>query len=107
VEGGKWAKVDAPVGEQLEPYDNTVTVDEGATATFTEDYTEGYNDGYSAGVATGGTDITIEKLNEILDERIGDIEIALDEIIALQEYYTGATFDDLHAYATDLKGGGE
>jgi hypothetical protein len=31
----------------------------------------------------------------------------LDEIIALQEYYTGATFDDLHAYATNLKGGGE
>ena len=41
-----------------------------------------------------------------IDSLIGDIETALDEIIALQDYYTGATFDELHEYAINVAEGG-
>jgi hypothetical protein len=40
-------------------------------------------------------------------ESLGDIETALDEIIALQEAYIGTPFDELHEYAQSLKDGGE
>lgn len=38
--------------------------------------------------------------------QVGEISTALDEIIALQDYYTGATFDELHEYATEVAEGG-
>ena len=45
------------VGDNLEEYDGSITVDEGASVTFEEDYTEGFNDGktegYNEGDATG------------------------------------------------------
>ena len=41
-----------------------------------------------------------------LFRRVGDIDSALDEVIALQDYYTGATFDELHEYAEEVKQGG-
>jgi hypothetical protein len=51
-----------------------------------------------------------DALAEALDERVKDIETgfdgALDEIIRLQDYYTGKTFDDLHAHALKLINGG-
>ena len=51
-----------------------------------------------------------DALEEELDKRLKDIETgfdgALDEIIRLQDYYTGKTFDDLHAYASKLINGG-
>lgn len=44
-------------GESLEPYDEAVTVDDGATVVFDEDYTEGYKEGevvgYNNGVEAG------------------------------------------------------
>jgi hypothetical protein len=47
------------VGDNLEEYDGSVTVDEGEVV-FEEDYTEGFNDGktegYSEGYSTGKTD---------------------------------------------------
>lgn len=47
---------------------------------------------------------------EALDNRLDDIETefdgALDAIIENQDYYTGKTFDDLHAYALKLINGG-
>jgi DNA-binding ferritin-like protein len=59
-------------------------------------------------------DITVRRVNEIglkeylkvLDNRIGDIDTALDEVLALQEYYTGATFDQIHEYAEGVIAGG-
>jgi hypothetical protein len=52
--------------------------------------------------------VPLGQLNEILDTRLGSLDTALDEILALQEYYTGATFDELHEYATNIvNGGGE
>lgn len=38
-------------------------------------------------------------VEEINSNYLGNIGTALDEIIALQDYYTGATFDELHEYA--------
>lgn len=63
--------------------------------------------GGGGGIDPGFASTIYTELDKKIDNRIGDIDTALDEIIALQEYYTGATFDELHAYATDLKGGGE
>ena len=51
--------------------------------------------------------VKFTQLNEILDERIGSIETALDEVLALQAFYTGETFDALHEYAESVIAGGE
>ena len=48
----------------------------------------------------------ISDVNSLIEEQIGDMETAIDEILALQEYYTGATFDELHDYATNVAQGG-
>lgn len=40
-------------GEKTEPYDEAVTVDDGATVVFDEDYTEGYKEGEVAGYNNG------------------------------------------------------
>lgn len=40
-----------------------------------------------------------------LESAMGDVSTALDEIIALGEFYTGATFDELHEYAEAVKEG--
>ena len=48
----------------------------------------------------------ISTIESYIDSKLGDISTALDEIIALQDYYTGATFDELHEYATDVAEGG-
>lgn len=47
-------------------------------------------------------------LNKIgaLESAMGDISTALDEIIALGEFYTGETFDELHEYAQSVAEGG-
>lgn len=50
--------------------------------------------------------VPLSQLNEILNERIGDISAALDEVLALQEFYTGDTFDELHEYADGVIAGG-
>ena len=57
--------------------------------------------------------INKEEIEKIVDDKLKELgEIkqdyeslssALDEIIALQDYYTGATFDELHEYATTVK----
>lgn len=41
-----------------------------------------------------------------LESAMGDVSTALDEIIALGEFYTGATFDELHEYALNVAKGG-
>lgn len=56
-------------------------------------------EGYAYAVS-GGT------VRQYVDSVIGNISTALDEIIALQNYYTGATFDELHEYATNVAEGG-
>lgn len=45
-------------------------------------------------------------IKEYIDTCIGNVSSALDRILDLQAYYTGATFDDLHTYATNIKNGG-
>lgn len=51
-----------------------------------------------------------DALEEELDKRLKYIETgfdgALDEIIRLQDYYTGKTFDELHEHAQSLISGG-
>ncbi len=46
------------------------------------------------------------QLSESLAETLGNLEETLDAIIQLQDYYTGATFDELHAYAEAIEQGG-
>ena len=45
-------------------------------------------------------------LMESFNTNVGNLEGVLDEIIALQDYYTGATFDELHEYAMNVAEGG-
>jgi hypothetical protein len=49
---------------------------------------------------------SLNALYEDFNQNVGDLEATLDEIIALQDYYTGATFDELHAYAEAIEQGG-
>ena len=44
---------------------------------------------------------------QYVDDIVGDVSSALDEIIALQEAYIGTTFEELHEYAQDIVSGGE
>lgn len=46
------------------------------------------------------------QLNESLAETLGNLEDTLDAIIQLQDYYTGATFDELQDYAEAIEQGG-
>lgn len=67
-------------------------------------------DGGSLDVGTATEDahaVPLSQLNAILDERIGDLDAALDEVLALQAYYTGETFDVLHEHAERVIAGGE
>lgn len=50
-----------------------------------------------------------DSLNGVLTDfnnNVGDLEEVLSNIIALQDYYTGATFNELHAYAEAIEQGG-
>lgn len=64
-------------------------------------------DGYTPKRGTDyWTPADIQAIHGYIDEQLGSLDTALDEIIALQDYYTGATFDELHEYATNVAEGG-
>lgn len=55
-------------------------------------------------------EVVYKYVNAVIEDlagAIGDIDSALDAIIELQNYYTGATFDELHEYAQGVASGGE
>ena len=76
--------------------ENPMTVDE---------MTEALEELVENGPMTGDLSALEERITA-LEQNIGGIEEVLDEIIALQDYYTGATFDELHEYAKEVKQGG-
>ena len=43
---------------------------------------------------------------QAIEQALGDVSSILDEIIALQDFYTGGTFDELHTYAQSVANGG-
>ena len=92
-----------------------ITVPDGATMLYVNQYYYPEDYMYNA--------VTIEKLtydnlhftmtddfkNQIksyVDQQLGEIDTVLDEIIALQDFYTGSTFDELHTYAQSVASGG-
>ena len=62
---------------------------------------------YISELETQKVDLTNHYDKDEIDAMIGDISTALDEILALQAYYTGDTFEELHEYAQNVIGGGE
>lgn len=48
---------------------------------------------------------TAKAVYDFVTSSLGDISTALDEILELQDFYTGATFDELHEYAQSIKEG--
>ena len=64
-------------------------------------------DGYTPKRGTDyWTPADIQAIHGYIDEQLGSLDTALDEIIALQDYYAGATFDELHEYAVNVAQGG-
>lgn len=46
------------------------------------------------------------EITAYIDTQLGEVDKALDEVIALQDYYTGSTFNELHEYAQSVANGG-
>lgn len=65
------------------------------------------DEGYPFAVSGEAVYEYVNAVREEIEQSIGEIGAALEAVIELQDYYTGATFDELHEYAQGVASGGE